>query len=269
MASSLRSAQRALDSIRAAHQLLQGPLLVELPALAFPVDGRRPEGFSQDELRRLRHRQASTGGFPLACFAAARASRRRDLIYALAMFELSQNIHANYIADLDPHESLNVPLSSFPADHVRFAYAIVTAYAVLEQLGLEVRASREVPSRIGGAWNPAVRTDLEQRLRARGVDLHESALLQLRGPVRRIERRRPVSPIRGKAPWARGPVRDIEVDLVDAIAHVSWLRSKVAAHKVGALVPGLSIYDVANAQYVARRLLRNSLGIRTARRGGS
>lgn len=260
LAGSLSSAQRALDGVWAAHQLLQGPPLAE-PPLAFPADARRPEGFSEDQLRGLRRRHLSTSNIPLACFAAAKASRRRDLTYALALFELSQSIHANYLVDLDPSESPNLPLSAFPADHVRFAYAIVTAYAVLEQLGLEVRASRDVPSRIGGAWNPTVKADLEGRLRARGVDLSESALLDVRGPVRRIERLRPVS-ARGKAPWARGPVRDVEVDLVDAIAHVSWLRSKVAAHKMGELVPALSIYDVANAQYLARRLLRDSLGLR-------
>jgi hypothetical protein len=64
-----------------------------------------------------------------------------------------------------------------------------------------------------------------------------------------------------KAPWARWDVRDIQIDVVDAIAHVSWLRSKVSAHKSDPQsVRLLSVYDVSNAQRLARRLLLETLG---------
>jgi hypothetical protein len=57
-------------------------------------------------------------------------------------------------------------------------------------------------------------------------------------------------------------VRDVDVALVDAIAHASWLRSSVAAHGgKHTLVRVLSAYDVANVQQVARHLLLGSLGI--------
>ena len=262
MAPSRISAQRGLDGIWAALHMLQGnpPFTDQVPE-AFPADEQLSEGLSPLDLKRLEATRFHQNNICLATYAGAKASHRRDLTYALALYHLSQSIHSNYHITLDPFHSPNIPLSAFPSDHVRFAYAIVTAYAVLEQLGLEIRASQKAPSRIGGVWNPPVKADLEKRLRARHVDLSDSALLDLRGPGTRIERTRPVAPILRRASWARGQVRDVEVEVVDAIAHVSWLRSKVAAHKMGELVPALSIYDVANAQYLARRLLSSALGL--------
>jgi hypothetical protein len=190
---------------------------------------------------------------------AAKASQRRHFVYALAQYTLSASIHANQLVDLHPEEGGHLPVSPFCEDHVRFAYAIVTAYAVIEQLGLEVRASDKRPSMIDGLWNPDVKSDLESRLRQRGVDVAQQISWNVRGPARRIERVRP--PIsQGKADWARHGVRDCYVELIDAIAYLSWLRSKVAAHKAGKLVTGLSPYDVANGQGLARRLLLESLG---------
>ena len=63
-----------------------------------------------------------------------------------------------------------------------------------------------------------------------------------------------------KAPWAYGNVRDCEILLIDAINYVSWLRSKIASHKVDRDIKLLSVYDVDNAQHLARRLILESLG---------
>jgi hypothetical protein len=50
------------------------------------------------------------------------------------------------------------------------------------------------------------------------------------------------------------------VSIVDAIAHASWLRSRVSAHKLKyEFARVLSVYDVSNAQFFARRLLLESL----------
>lgn len=162
--------------------------------------------------------------------------------------------------ELEPTPSRHIRLSEYPSDHVRFAYAVIAAYAVIEQLGLEVRASASRPSFVNGAWNPPVRADLEARLVSAGVDLHNHEVWHLRGPKTRIERARALTLLK-RAQWAYGPVRDIEVDVVDAIAGVSWLRSRAAAHKLGDLGRSLSVYDVANAQLLSRRLLLEALGL--------
>ena len=52
-----------------------------------------------------------------------------------------------------------------------------------------------------------------------------------------------------------GPVRDFEAEVVDAIADVRWLRSAVSAHDIKVLASLISINDVANAQFLARRCI--------------
>ena len=53
---------------------------------------------------------------------------------------------------------------------------------------------------------------------------------------------------------------DIYVKLIDAIAYASWLRSSVSAHRISRLSKSLTVYDVANIQHLARRLLLETLG---------
>jgi hypothetical protein len=61
--------------------------------------------------------------------------------------------------------------------------------------------------------------------------------------------------------WARGPVRDGDTALIDAIAYADWLRDKAAAHAPGDLTEVLSPYDVTNVQYLARWLILERLGV--------
>ena len=141
------------------------------------------------------------------------------------------------------------------------AFAIVTAYACIEELGLEMRASGKRPSKLAdGSWNQVVKDELEARLRRSHIDLQERALWNLRGPRTRIERKRTPIIIQ-TAPWARYQVRDGEMEVIDAIHYLSFLRSWVAAHKTDKrMVRVLSVYDVANAQFLARRLLLEKMG---------
>ena len=61
-------------------------------------------------------------------------------------------------------------------------------------------------------------------------------------------------------PWGNMHIRDGEVEIIDAIAYASWLRSKISAHGVNELTPKLSPYDVINVQNIVRRLLLERLG---------
>jgi hypothetical protein len=197
-----------------------------------------------------------TADFPVACHIAAKVSRSRKFCYALALYRLSQRIHANILMDLEPRYYPNPHRSPYPIDHARFAYAIVTAYAVLEQLGLNLTGEAFKNRK----WIPSVRQELESRLRDAGVDLNETVLWNLRGGKTNLEKSRPPSVLR-KAEWAFGMVRDCEVEVVDAIADTRWLRSGVSAHKMSELSELLSIFDVANAQHLARRLLLDSMSM--------
>ena len=252
------SAQRALDLIYGCHQLVYDtPPIISVQPIAH--NETEPDWMQEDDRRQRVEMTLSTSDFPLACAIAAKASRRRQWVYAVAKFKCSQSLYAVHHMDLEPWYSAHLRISSFPDDHVMFSHAIISAYSVLEDLGLELRASASRPSRINGNWNPAVKQDLELRLGKAGVDLRETILWTVRGSKRRIERRRPIPPSK-KASWSGWFVRDSELTLTDAIAYADWLRDRVASHAAKELTRALSPYDVVNVQDLARRLLLECLG---------
>jgi len=252
------SAQRALDLIYGCHQLVfDTPPIISVHPIAY--NETEPDWMQEDDRRRQVEMTLSTSDFPLACAIAAKASRRRRWVYAVAKLKFSQSLYSVHHVDLEPWKSPNLPISSFPDDHVLFSYAIISAYSVLEDIGLELRASTRRPSRISGNWNPIVKEDLDLRLAKAGVDLGETLLWTIRGPKRTIERRRPIPPAR-KAAWSGWFVRDSKLSVADAIAYADWLRDRVASHAAKDLTRVLSPYDVVNVQHLARRLLLECLG---------
>ncbi len=140
------------------------------------------------------------------------------------------------------------------------AFAITTAWACIEELGFEIRASQKNPSKLSdGSWNPTVQAELEARLQRGHVDIKEPSLWALRGPRTRIERKRAPAIIQ-EAPWAKYRVRDGKIQVIDALHYISFLRSWIATHKSDKkLLRVLSVYDVMNSQMLARRLLLERL----------
>jgi hypothetical protein len=219
----------------------------------FEVERLRQEGSKeQREFSTIRE------GLMRACVLAARASRRRSVGYAVHKLRLSYSLAAPPIVDLDP--SMGGPklfmVGRDPMEHVYGANAVALAYSVIEELGFEVRVQQNEASKMpDGTWNARVRADLETRLSAGGIDLNQTHVWSLRGPPTRIElAKRPPTAVR-KPPWSQGPVRDIELSLIDAIAMASWLRSKVSTHRFSDNVRSLTPYDIHNAQSLARHLL--------------
>jgi hypothetical protein len=206
----------------------------------------------------ITERGFSTCWIPQACALAARASRSKRLVYAITKYNFSVNLYSKFVVDLEP-SSEHLHISPYPTDHVTFSHALVAAYSAIEDLGLELRASRENPSRIKGEWNPRVRLDLEVRLKKSGIDLNETLLWTVRSSNRKIEAKRSL-PMHEKSPWSYGTVRDCNILLVDAIAYADWLRDCVASHSVKDLTKSLSPYDVINVQHLARRLILEKLG---------
>lgn len=197
---------------------------------------------------------------PLACMVAARASFRLALVYALTRLRLSLETFSLPSIELDPIHSPTIAKSPLPDDHARLASAIVSAWSCIEELGFGVHASEKNPSRLeDGTWNPSVKANLEERLRRGHVNLDEHFYWSLRGQRTRIERKRPPQLVK-KASWARYDVRDGEMEVIDAINQVSFLRSKVSTHKTDKrMLRVLSVYDASNAQFLARRLLLERL----------
>lgn len=255
------AAQRALNLIRAGLFLLHGePLIVDADERLVAWNDSEPE-VEDREIFSVGRGRLSVAHIPTACLLAARASRRRAWQYAITKYRFSVKLYGASLSDLDPgRRPRHLALSRFLDDHVAFSHAILAAYSAVEDLGLELRASRERPSRIGGNWNPVVKTDLEGRLHAAGVST-APLLWTVRGAGTRVHRQRKVI-VASRAPWAAGPmIRDGHVDLIDAIAYADWLRDKIAAHASKKLTPSLSPYDVVNVQHVARRLIMEVMGL--------
>ena len=258
------AAQHASNMIYNVRNLLQGSNLFGMfssgPQTVSPVEGLSAP--SSDRRPGDRPAFHSSPNIPLACLIAAKVSQKRKFIYAVARLQISMEILSVPTIELDPTHSLEIPKSVFPEDHIRMATAITSAYSSIEELGLTIRASTQNPSRINGAWNPAVRNELEQRLERAGVNLSESFYWNLRGKRTRIEMKR--SPEIAKlARWAiTDVVRDGEMHISDAIAYASFLRSTIAAHSQDdkGYLRVLSVYEVSNVQFLARRLLLESAG---------
>jgi hypothetical protein len=198
----------------------------------------------------------------LACKIVCEASFRRAYYNALLKYQLGNYLCSITPIELDPSHSLYYKLSPFPSDYVKYAYAIIAFYSVVEELGLEIRATNKNPSFINGKWNPSIRKDLEERLKKGGINTKELFGWNLRSTPTKIERNLrengKLKPVK-RSSWARSSVRDSEIELVDAILLVSNLRSKISSHKFSKFVESLSIYDVSNANYLSRRLLLERL----------
>lgn len=197
----------------------------------------------------------STSGFLFSCLLGQKASANHKFLYAIALFRQSIALHSNYDVDLNPGLFPYQHRSLCPRDHIRYAYAIICAYAVLEQLGLALHGEcfKE------GKWIEVKRVELELRLKNAGIDLSDSLLWQVRGGRTKLELKRPPTVLR-KCSWSWGVIRDCEVNFVDAIADLRWLRSRVAAHDVDSWVSLLSVHDVSNAQALAQRSILESMG---------
>ena len=123
---------------------------------------------------------------------------------------------------------------------------------------MEIRASEKNPSKIDGKWNPVVKNSLEKRLVKSKINIYDKLIWHLRSTPTKIERlKKPMVGI--KSEWASFSIRDSEIDIFEAILYASWLRSKIASHKLNAAFTSLSIYDVANINFLVRYLLLNIL----------
>jgi hypothetical protein len=197
----------------------------------------------------------SRTGLTRACELAAKASRHRSSAYAIHKLHLSYRSCGVSGMDLQPSPHKLYSVENDPIAHVYIANAVTSAYSAIEELRLDIVVPQGKQSRMpDGSWNPEIKADLERRLRAAHIDLSGTCIWTLRGPPTRIERRRPPKGV-GKPKWARGSVRDIELPIIDAIAMVSWLRSKISTHRFSSGAKSLTPYDAHNVQALARRLI--------------
>lgn len=259
-AQSNKRAEYVANLILAAHCLYTGDLCTYDDRTVFQ---NRAETIEEIE------KQLSIGGhstlgiynLPVACLISAKASQKNAYQYAIFKYLLSYRTVPIIASDLDPQRDWRPgkAISMFPKELVSYTVAIILYYSVLEELSLDIHASNEEPSMINGKWNPKIKSELEECLISADIDLSEHLLWTLRDTPSNIERKRKPT-MSQKTEWSYYKIRDIYVEVIDAIAYSSWLRSKISAHKLSTLSRSLKIYDVANVQHLARRLLLETLG---------
>jgi len=200
------------------------------------------------------------GGFGI--LIASRAYGDAALTYALEKYRLSIELDS-----FTPHSASPIYGQVFPEAypdtryHTKAAYAIVTAYSVIEELGLEVRSSPQKPIYLASdEWNPEVRDDVLDRLTRIGADPDELFTWVRRGSETPLERD---EPIRGTpTEYYDGiVVRDVYARIEDALQRARYLRNFIMAHKFKDLTSWVSPYEVFNVQSLSRRLLLIRLGI--------
>jgi hypothetical protein len=256
------TAERVASLIRAG-TLLGYPDLTKYPDVVGVYSIEDATDIGKTEPFRSRFRQYD--GAAYGCHAAAASWKESALIYALEKYRFSLELDS-----FTPHSAHPRYGRVFPQRyreetyHVAAAFAIVAAFSVIEELGLEVRSSQQNPRFVGpgkNSWNPKVLADIEARLRAANIDPNATDIWVRRGAPTQVERE--MKPKLGKPTrWNRAyGVRDRTLRLPDAIHYASWLRNFVAAHKFVAMTSAISPYDVHNVQSIARRLLLGRLGL--------
>lgn len=252
----IRNALNTSNMIYAAIDLLngEGPFYSENHPIIIPAIKEKDYDFKFQVGSILEN----CGDIPKAAKIASKCSFRKYLVFALLKYQLGCNLFPNSIMDIESPEYK--PLYYYRIqDQIRLGYAIIAFYSVIEELGLEIRASSKNPSMIKGKWNPIVKNELEDRLEKSGIDINELFDWNLRSTPTKIEKLKKPDLLK-KSPWAFLTRRDSQIKITDAIVTISWIRSKIAAHRLNDAISSISIYDASNASLLARRLLLEKLG---------
>ncbi len=201
-------------------------------------------------------------------YLTAKASNNINLINAINKFKLCTEMY--FIDSMSLHEEVDWKTTEYTYIQIKFAYAIIFAYSIVEELCLEIRASKEKPShKPNGDWNTETLQNLLNRLKKANINVNKPIVWMARGEPTENEIKRRVK-IEKRAEWADSPEYKDDISffiddgypyLPDAICYISYLRSEIASHRVGEKIYGLSVFDVANAQHLARRLILESVGM--------
>lgn len=192
---------------------------------------------------------------------AQRASDDEELVYATEKWKFSLSLDSFTPQSAHPRHGQKFRNQYQQRRHqVHAAMAIVSAYSVIEELGLEIRASAEKPRFIKGEWNEEVIADVKQRLRDEGIEPDSEIEWLQRGPEKPLddELKHPALDEEPSEWREYTEVSDLQMRIIEAIQRSAYLRNRVASHKLARtenLAQYLGPYEVYNVQSVARHLL--------------
>lgn len=198
----------------------------------------------------------------LGCQVAKKSYNDLTLLYCLEKYRFSLELDS--VSPHSVHPKYGYLFESDTNDysyHVRSSYSFLAAYSIIEELKVDIRSNSKKPRWQEGEWNPLVREDVMNRLKDIDVDGEDIITFSIRGSEQALTRK-----VKEKlgvdSEYQRyEDVHDIDLLIIDAIHYLSYIRNFFLAHKLSEQVRNISVYDVNNAQMLARYLLMNRLGI--------
>lgn len=194
------------------------------------------------------------------CQIASKVIEDKQLIYAIEKYKVS--IELASFTPKSAHPMYGQVFENYDIKHnyhTRSAFAIVSAFSVIEELGLEVRSSsvnKRFLNNKTGEWNPKVLNNINKRLVKANIGTDLTFDWIYRGEPTKIEQE--TMPLFGiDSEWITygKDVRDKTLTFPEAIHHASYLRNFIASHKFKELTQYISPYDVNNLQLLARQLI--------------
>ncbi len=207
-------------------------------------------------------RTSSTGtaGVYHSCCYVARIWENGHARLALARLSHAARIIYHHWMDASPSIALIPDFDRTAFSFTAYALAITSAFSAIEELRLEPRHRHGEQVFKDGQWNERIKTELRDRLTARGLDPDEEVVWLARGAPTLVERR--VAPPSGKrASWARWKVRDRLVPLSEAILLSARIRHRASSHATKAETRALTPVDLLNVHATCRALLLGVAGM--------
>ena len=194
-----------------------------------------------------------------ACRLLQKVYGDQKLENAVCKYFVAHDVYKLHPMDLHPLEDPFVS-EYLLSERIRIANVIVECYSILEELHIQIKASRENPSVIDGKWNPKVKAELVERLKTKGIDPDKKIPWSTRNGVVRPFKTDVVD-AGDLCEWSDGTeICDFNISICDAILELSYMRSQLSSHSLGNNVLKLSVYDADNAFFLARYLMAKHLG---------
>lgn len=195
-------------------------------------------------------------GLYQACKLASKIFGKSTKENAILKYDLARNLINFSPLELRPENDFCERVYSH-SEQFMFAYAIVICYSILEELDIDIKASKQNPSTIKGDWNESVLNDLSERLKKNNIDGNSRITWLCRNNMAR-----PFKNVLtlNKELCERSnntTIFDFMIKISDAILEISFIRDKKASHGVGERIYDLTIYDVENAYSLIRTILFN------------
>lgn len=239
------------------------PTIINKTTLITEYDIQKNEWYQEKPFSDYYKRLENTG---FGCKVAMIAMKYKEVRYAIEKYKVS--IELDSFSPNSAHPKYGSLFENYPIKyeyHTRSAFAIISAFSVVEELGLEIRSSSKNPRFIDsekGIWNPKVYNNLTARLNKIGIKNDLTIDWIYRGKPTEIEKI--IKPFFGKdSEWVKygKNVRDKSLTFPEAIHNASYLRNFIAAHKFNELTKYISPYDVFNVQGLARKLVLYKMGL--------